>query len=201
MSQNPADARDAAIPAAEDSDDALMLRVAARDRAAFAALFGRYAGRVKGFMQRAGFPPHEADEAAQEVMLTVWRRAETFDPTRAGAGTWLFTVARNRRIDLMRRRRPEPDPLDPHFQPDPAPPADVAAAVADRDAAVRAALATLPPEQLEVVRLAYYEGLSQSEAAAALGAPLGTVKSRLRLAVARLREALGADFAEELFDD
>lgn len=186
----------------EATDEALLARVAARDRAAFATLFQRHAGRVKAFLLRSGgVSAAEADEAAQEVMLSVWRGAPGYDPHRAGGATWIYGIARNRRVDMARRRRPAPDPNDPHFSPDPEPGAETRAAAADRDRAVRAALAELPPDQLEVVRLAFYDGLSHAEAAAALNQPLGTVKSRLRLAMARIRGALGPDFAEELFDD
>jgi RNA polymerase sigma-70 factor (ECF subfamily) len=189
-------------PTGDDiTDETLLARVAARDRAAFAVLFERYAGRIKGYLMRSGAPEPEADEAAQEAMLLVWRRAETFDPARAGAAAWIFTIARNRRVDMLRRRRPEPDPNDPHFAPDPEPPADRAAATADRDRLLRAALADLPPEQLAVVRLAFYDGLTHAEAAAETGLALGTVKSRLRLALGRLRDALGDDFVTELLDD
>lgn len=180
------------------SDEALLAGVAARDRAAFAELFQRYAGKVKGFLIRSGFPASEADEAAQEVMLAVWRKAESFDPARAAGATWIYAIARNRRIDMLRRRRPQPDPDDPLFAPDPEPDSYVAAAARDRDRAVRAALATLSREQIEVVRLAFYDGLSHGEIAAILDAPLGTVKSRIRLAMARLKGALGDGFAEEL---
>jgi RNA polymerase sigma-70 factor (ECF subfamily) len=190
-----------AISAPEETDELLLLRVAARDRAAFAALFRRYAGRVKAFLARSGFRGGEADEGAQEVMLAVWRRADSFDPARAGAATWIYAIARNRRIDMLRRRRPEPDPEDPLFRPDPEPAAEAAAAARDRDRAIAAALAALSADQREVVRLAFYDGLSHAEIAALLDAPLGTVKSRLRLAMTRLRGALGADFAEELRDD
>jgi RNA polymerase sigma-70 factor (ECF subfamily) len=182
------------------SDEALLAQVAAGDRAAFATLFGRYAGKVRAFLVRSGFRGGEADEAAQEVMLAVWRRAGTFDPARAGAATWIFAIARNRRIDMLRRRRPEPDPEDPLFHPDPEPPGEEAAAMRDRDRAVQAALGDLSPEQREVVRLAFYDGLTHAEIAAMLDAPLGTVKSRLRLAMGRIRGALGPDFAEELRD-
>lgn len=192
-------------PAAPDpaglSDEALLARIAARDRAAFAALFDRYAGRVKGFLIRSGFRAAEADEAAQEVMLSVWRKAESFDAAKAGGATWIYAIARNRRVDMLRRRRPEPDPDDPFFTPDPEPAPHDAAARAARDAAVRAALAELTPEQREVTRLAFYDGLSHAEIAAILDAPLGTVKSRIRLAMARLRAALGEAFQEELRDD
>lgn len=184
-------------------DDVLMRRVAeARDRDAFVALFNRYAGRVKGFLIRGGAAHDQADEAAQDVMVSVWRRAVQYDPAKASVATWIYAIARNRRIDLIRRQaRPAPDPEDPLFQPDPEPDPAATAAVAARDARVRAVLAELSDDQREVVRLAFFAGLTQTEIAAEVKAPLGTVKSRLRLAFVRLRAALGEDFAEELNDD
>lgn len=190
------------LDGADGGDDAaLIARIANADREAFAALFRRWAGRVKAFLIRSGIGHAEADEAAQEVMLSVWRRADSFDPTRAGAATWIYAIARNRRVDLLRRRRPEPDPDDPLFAPDPEPPADAAAAREGRDAQVRAALEALPADQALVVRLAFYDGLSHAEVAGMIDAPLGTVKSRLRLAMGKIRAALGDGFAEELLDD
>ena len=185
------------------SDAELLARLAAADdRAAFAELFARYAGRIRAFLLRGGAHGDVVEEATQDVFVSVWRRASTYDPAKAGVSTWIYAIARNRRIDLIRRQtRPAPDPNDPLFQPDaPEDPAR-AAATADRDARVRDALAGLGKEQLEAVRLTFYAGLTQAEIAQATGAPLGTVKSRLRLAFARLREALGEDFSVELNDD
>lgn len=181
------------------ADAELLGRIAAGDRAAFAAFFARYALRVKAFLMRRGARADEADELAQEVMLTVWRKAATFDPARASASTWLFTVARNRRIDLARRQaRPEPDAEDPLFQPDPEPDGADLVGRGQRDGRVREVLALLPQEQRDILLVAFYEGLSQTEIAERLGLPLGTVKSRTRLAMARLRTALGDTFREEL---
>lgn len=188
---------------AEISDEALIHAIAATsDREAFAELFGRYAGRVKGFLIKAGAAPDLAEEVAQEVMVIVWRKAAMFDGERASAATWIYTIARNRRIDLIRRaRRPQPDPEDPAFRPEPEPdPASRVAAVA-RDQQVRAALADLSPDQLEVIEMSFFTGLSHGEIAQQIETPLGTVKSRLRLAFARLRGALGDEFAVELLDD
>ncbi|MEM1346121.1 MAG: sigma-70 family RNA polymerase sigma factor [Pseudomonadota bacterium] len=186
-----------------DVDDATLLAaVAERDRNAFVALFERYAGRIKGFLIRAGASDGVAEEATQEVMVTLWRRAETFDPSRAGASTWIFTIARNKRIDLLRRAgRTEIDVDDPAlFQPEPAASAEVDVAGAERDARVRDAVLGLSEEQREVVRLAFFSGLSHADIAAQLTLPLGTVKSRLRLAFTKLRDDLGAGFVEELRD-
>lgn len=189
-------------PVAGD-DAALLARIADdRDVAAFEALFHRYAGRIKGMMIKGGAAPGEADEAAQEAMLAVWRKADQFDPTRAGAATWIFTIARNRRIDLIRRaRRPLPDPNDPLFHPNPEPSAEVGLAASERDALLRDAVGDLSEDQRTAIRLAFFEGLSHPEIAARTGAPLGTIKSRLRLAANRLRAALGDDFGDELLND
>ncbi len=185
------------------TDEALLLRIARhRDKAAFEVLFTRYAGRIRGVLMKIGTPPDVADEAAQETMLAVWRRAESYDPARAPASAWIFTIARNRRIDMIRKsRRPQPDPDDPLFQPEPPAAADAEVVAAERDAALRAAIADLSEPQREVIRLAFFAGLSHPEIALQTGAPLGTVKSRLRLAADRLRVALGAGFGKGLFDE
>lgn len=190
-------------PEAGPTDAALIGRIAgAQDRAAFRLLFERYAGRIKGSLMRAGATAEEADEATQEAMLSIWRRAVTFDPDRAPASAWIFAIARNRRIDLIRRaKRPEPDPEDPLFRPDPPPPPGAELAAAARDVRLRAAVAGLSAPQQEAVRLAFFEGLAHPQIAERTGAPLGTVKSRLRLAAERLRAALGPGFGKELFDD
>lgn len=182
------------------SDEALIDRIAsASDRAAFTELFGRYAGRIKAFLIRSGAAHDEAEEGAQEVMVTLWRRARQFDAEKAAASTWIYTIARNKRIDMLRRaRRAEPDPSDPLYAPDPEPGAEASYSGLERDARVRAALAGLSEDQLAVVRLAFFAGLSQSEIAERLETPLGTVKSRLRLSFRRLRETLGDEFAVEL---
>lgn len=185
------------------SDEDLLAAIAERaDRGAFAELFERYAGRIKAFLMKSRTDPGTAEEIAQEVMVTVWRKAASFDRSKASAATWVYTIARNRRIDHLRKQaRPEPDPADPHFQPEPEVSAERAVANAARDTRVREALAALTEEQREVVQLAFFSGLSHGEIAEELGAPLGTVKSRLRLSFARLRGELGTEFAGELADD
>lgn len=184
------------------SDESLILRIAAqRDRTAFIELFERYGARIKAYMIRGGAAPDDAEEAAQEALLAVWRRAETFDPTRSSAAAWLFTVARNKRIDLFRRGgRKDTFRDDPSLTPDAPVRPDAASAAESRDHAVRAALAGLNAAQREVIFMAFFDGFSQSEISQRLNIPLGTVKSRLRLAFSKLRDALGADFHEELFD-
>lgn len=191
------DARDVADP----SDAQLLARIAAQDRAAFRALFDRYAGRIKGFIMRSGASGQDADEIAQDVMVSIWRRASGFDPRRAAASTWIFAIARNRRIDMIRRsRRPEPDPRDPLFQPDAAPGGLDTLTAAERETRIRAGLADLPAEQRKVLLAAFYDGLSHSEIAERSGLPLGTVKSRMRLAFRHLRGVLGEDLLEGLSD-
>ncbi|TPE52630.1 sigma-70 family RNA polymerase sigma factor [Amaricoccus solimangrovi] len=187
------------LPEAGDAE--LLARVARRDRTAFVALFDRFAARVKAFMMRGGASEADADEIAQDVMVQVWRRAETFDPERAAAATWIFTIARNRRIDILRRTlRPAPDPDDPLFQPEPEPDGYLRMNAAERERRIREGLAGLAEDQRAVLVAAFYDGLSHAEIAAKLGLPLGTVKSRIRLAFRHLRGALGDTLAEELSD-
>lgn len=184
------------------SDADLILATARRDRASFVVLFGRYAGRIKAFVMRSGTSATDADEIAQDVMVAIWRRAGTFDPARAAASTWIFAIARNRRIDMIRRvRRPTPDPNDPLFQPDPEPDGLERVTAAERETQVRESLDTLAPEQRQVLVAAFYEGLSHAEIAERLELPLGTVKSRIRLAFRHLRGTLGDDLAMESDDE
>ena len=162
-----------------------------KNREAFAALFAHFAPRLKGYLMRLGASDGQAEEVAQEAMLTVWRKAALFDRKKAAASTWIFTIARNRRIDILRRQKfPEIDADDPTLVPDmPAQPDEEV--IGQREGAtVRAALEKLPPEQRELVRLAFYNGWSHSKIAEDTNLPLGTVKSRLRLAFARLRNEL-----------
>ena len=161
------------------------------DRAAFASLFDYFAPRVKSYMLRLGAEPRQAEELAQETLLTVWRKAAAFDPTRAAASTWIFTIARNLRIDALRReRRPDPE-LDPSEAPEAEPTPTPPWSPPNPRAACRIALLSLPAEQAEVIRLSFFSDKPHSEIAAELGLPLGTVKSRMRLAMGRLRDLLG----------
>jgi len=176
-----------------DAANALLGRVAReQDRAAFAALFGHFAPRVKAYLLRLGAPGPLAEDLAQEALLSLWRKAHLFDPAKASAATWLFTIARNLRIDAIRReKRPELDPED--FLPQPEAAADDGLALADEENRLRAALKDLPADQIQVVELSFFADKPHSEIARQLGIPLGTVKSRLRLALARLKRALGED--------
>ena len=178
-----------------ETSHAALIRVVAisRDRAAFAVLFSHYAPRIKSFLQRRGADAATAEELAQEALLAVWRKAAQFDPGRATAGAWIFAIARNLHIDWQRRARravPAPDPTD---DPPPDASADDVLAADQRARRLHDAIAALPAEQSEALRLAYFDERSHSEVETALAIPLGTVKSRLRLAMARLRAALEED--------
>ena len=162
-----------------------------RDKAAFAALFDHFAPRLKTYVMRLGATAANADELVQDTMLALWRRADSFDPAQANANTWIFTIARNKRIDALRREnRPEPDPNDPLLAADPQPAADERFAAMESEEILRQAIGELPPEQAELLRICYYGDKSHRQVARELGLPLGTVKSRLRLALSRLRLAL-----------
>jgi RNA polymerase sigma-70 factor (ECF subfamily) len=171
--------------------NALLGRVALnRDRAAFALLFSHFAPRIKAYLLRLGAPSAVAEDLAQEALLNLWRKAHLFDPAKASAATWLFTIARNLRIDAIRReKRPELDPED--FMPEAGPGADEGLAQAEDETRLRIALKDLPADQIQVVELSFFADKPHSQIAAELGIPLGTVKSRLRLAMARLKRALG----------
>jgi RNA polymerase sigma factor (sigma-70 family) len=162
-----------------------------RDRDAFARLFDYFAPRIHAYLLRLRLDPIVADELTQDVMSTLWQKAELFDPNKSSVATWLFRVARNRRIDLLRRERDQSPVNDQALNvPDPALMPDDSLDAAQREVLIRGALDVLPREQLELIRLAFFDGMSHSEIAARTGLPLGTVKSRLRLAFSRLRRAL-----------
>jgi len=162
------------------------------DREAFRQLFNFYAPRLKAFLMKRGANPGEAEEVMQEAMALVWRKADQFDQTKASASTWIYTIARNRRIDLIRRsKRPELDPEDPFFksiseQLD----GEQEYSKNERAELVRHYLKTLPANQLEIIQKAFFEELTHQEIAVDLDMPLGTVKSRIRIAMRRLRDQL-----------
>ena len=162
-----------------------------KDKAAYGELFAYYGPRVKAYLLRLGADNALAEELAQDVMVTVWRKADLFDRTQASVSTWLFRVARNKRIDAIRRTtKPELDPNDPLLLPSAPPAADQLITGAERDQLVRAAIVDLPEEQRQLLHQAFYDGLSHREIAEQTGTPLGTVKSRLRLAFLKLRSKL-----------
>ena len=171
--------------------EALLAAISrSHDREAFRQLFNAYGPRVKRFLCARGAPEALAEEVVQDVMLKVWRKASLYDPTKAAAGVWIHSIARHCLIDRMRsERRPEIEPDDPNRVP-PAP-ADEQFASAEGQRALTRAIQELPPTEVEVLRAAYFEGLSLREIAERQALPLGTVKTRMRTALQRLRSIIG----------
>ena len=173
-------------------EDLILAIAASGDKTAFTTVFEHFAPRLKSFAMRQGSDPQLAEEVAQETLVNVWRKAGQFDPAKASASTWVFTIARNMRIDLLRRaNRPEPDMDDPAMVPDPEPEAFDVVAREQQSAQLHDAMSTLPDEQKVVLRMAFFEDLAHPEIAERLDLPLGTVKSRIRLAMKRVRTELG----------
>jgi RNA polymerase sigma-70 factor (ECF subfamily) len=172
-------------------DDLLAAVGGARDVAAFNRLFDHFGPRVHAQMTRLGLAPFAAADVTQDVMETIWCKAHLFDRRKSAAATWIFHIARNRRIDVRRRSREISRTVEDFLAiPDPGALSDDCIDAAHREQCVRAALEILPREQLTLVKLAFFEGLSRGAIAERTGLPLGTVKSRLRLAFARLRRFL-----------
>ena len=162
-----------------------------RDEAAFVEVFRHFAPRVKAFLMRGGADSALAEECVQEVMATVWHKAALFDPSRASVATWIFTIARNKKIDVLRRtRRPEPEdlPWGPEAEPD----QDDILGLQQESEQLGAAIAALPVKQRDLIEKAYFGDLTHTEIAEQTGLPLGTIKSRIRLALDRLRHAMDA---------
>lgn len=167
----------------------LMARVRDREcRASFAEIFRHFAPRVKAYLIKTGSSDATAEECTQDVMTTIWRKAGQFDPARASVSTWVFTIARNRRIDIYRRRRPVPEELP--WGPEPEPDQAETLSLQQESETLGRAIEALPEKQRDLIRRAYFSDLSHSEIAEATGLPLGTIKSRIRLALDRLRHAM-----------
>lgn len=185
-----ADRSKVTVKEAQTDLTALVFRVRDHgDKAAFAALFRHFAPRIKAFLMKSGASAALAEECAQDVMATLWQKAHQFDPARASVATWVYTIARNRRIDALRKSmRAEPEELDwgPTSEPDQA---DVYEAEQETRR-LGQALSILPDKQRALIDRAFYGDLSHSEIAAETGLPLGTIKSRIRLALDRLRQEM-----------
>jgi RNA polymerase sigma-70 factor (ECF subfamily) len=180
---------------AEDPDRALMARVKAGDADGLAALYDRLGARLLGLAQRILGEGGEAEEVLQEVFLFAWRSASSFDPARGNVLTWLLIATRSRSIDRLRARRPASRPQIQSLEDlgeAPAGPDDVEATAASREweSICRAAVASLPEDQRRALELAYFEGLTHQEIAAKTSIPLGTVKTRVRLGLMKLRERM-----------
>ncbi len=172
-------------------DDVLERIARDRDPQAFRGLFEFYAPQIKAMMMRQGADAAAAEDIAQETLFAVWRKAHLFTAEKGSVATWIYTIARNLRIDRIRCQLPTQD-LPSEVLETPCED-DLPDETLNRDQQrerIRRVMETLPPEQYEVVRLSYIEGLSHNEIAGALGAPLGTVKSRMRLAYEKIREAV-----------
>jgi RNA polymerase sigma factor (sigma-70 family) len=160
-----------------------------QDQRAFAELFAHFAPRVKAFLMKSGASPSMAEECTQEVMATLWHKAHLFDPSRASVATWIFTIARNKKIDALRKqRRPEPENLE--WGPEAEPEAADILVLQQESQQLTEAMTALPSQQRELIEKAYFGDLSHSEIAAETGLPLGTIKSRLRLALSKLRQTM-----------
>ncbi|MDG2248495.1 MAG: sigma-70 family RNA polymerase sigma factor [Paracoccaceae bacterium] len=160
-----------------------------KDVSAFEELFTHFAPRVKAFLMKSGADPQMSEECSQEVMATVWRKAHLFDPSRASASTWIFTIARNKKIDAIRKQnRPEPEQLfsEEDYEPD----QESTIELQQETERLATALGELPEKQRVLVEKAYLGELSHSEIAEITGLPLGTIKSRIRLALEKLRHAM-----------
>lgn len=171
---------------------ALLQRVAeSKDRAAFAVLFDHFAPRLKSFMLRKGSTAEQAEDLVQETMIAVWSKAALYVAERGNVSTWVFTIARNLRIDRLRRERPSQfTDLDDFDAPSDERGQEESLGRLQEDGLVARALAKIPQEQRELLVLSYVEDLPQSEIAARLQIPLGTVKSRMRLAYRRMKTLL-----------
>ncbi|MGI9420738.1 MAG: sigma-70 family RNA polymerase sigma factor [Geminicoccaceae bacterium] len=163
-----------------------------RSREAFADLFDQFAPKLKGYYRKGGIEAMLAEDLAQETMLAVWRHAEKFSDSAGSPSTWIFTIARNLLIDHMRRQKARQGDLnDPTIQPAPVEVADDLVDARQRYRSLKAGLEKLPDEQATILKMAFFDHKAHSEIAAETGLPLGTVKSRIRLAMQRLRDDLG----------
>ena len=180
------------LPSADAPDDAaawIALIASDRDRQSFISLFTVFAPKVKAYLLRQRVSEYAAEELTQEVFLTIWRKAGQFDPSRASGSAWIYTITRNRRVDHFRRERHPDDgridvPPDAQLNP------EEMIKVQQWEDRLRTAITALPEEQAQVLRLSFFDDLTHPEIAERLALPLGTVKSRIRLATGHLRSAL-----------
>jgi RNA polymerase sigma factor (sigma-70 family) len=181
------------MPTSEELNGWVQAVAQAADRQAFVALFKHFAPRVKAFLMASGTAEALAEDLTQDAMVMVWRKAAMFDPARAGLSTWIFAIARNLRVDHFRRQGNRTlDGADDESDeiPDPMPALDDQVLGREREASVRRAMAQLSAEQANILRLSFFEERPHARIAHELGIPLGTVKSRVRLAVNHLRRLL-----------
>lgn len=176
------------------SDCEILVRMAEQDRSAFDEFYDRYSARVFGFLFHLLRNRNEAEDVLQEAFWQVWRQAERFDSGRASAEAWVLMIARSRAVDRLRRRREAITDTIPEVPTDSQP--EISLVRQDEALQVSAALAILPADQQEPIRLAFYEGMTHEQIARHLKIPLGTVKTRIRLGFLRLRDRLAAGVDE-----
>ncbi len=183
------------LPPPKASENAALIAAVAlrRDKEAFTRLFDFFVPRINAYLQQIGTERSTAEEITQDVMVTLWLKADLFDPSKAAAATWLYRIARNRRVDRQRRERLSFRDTADYVQDLIDTQSDGPETIADvqgRDDGVRIAMQALPQDQRALVEMAFFDGLSHAQIAALTGVPLGTVKSRIRLAFSRLRRLL-----------
>lgn len=185
----------AAVPSANDQARLLQAVAMNQDRQAYVALFSYFGPRVKGFLVKSGLSAQAAEEVTQETMLALWRKARFFDATRGSVSSWIFAIARNQRIDMFRKEQVQPPnrDVDSSYSPDSPLTGEEVALTKERATRLRAALSLLSKEQLSVLRLSFFSERPHVEIARELGIPLGTVKSRARLALRKLNALLDGE--------
>ena len=183
---------DGVKPPVKTDLDLLLTRIGEQaDRQAFTSLFEKVAPRLKSFLRGQKQSESEIEVILQETMLKVWRRASTFDRSKSSAITWIYTVARNVKIDRIRKMsRPEPDPNDPSFVPDSPETGEQVFDRQQRSDILKQAVSLLPEDQRQIIMMSFFEEKPHSEISEELGIPLGTVKSRIRLAFGKIRSEL-----------
>ena len=185
------------------TDLELLEQIGSRDRDALATLYDRYGRRVFALAVRILSDSVSSEEVTQDIFMSVWRRGATYTSKKGKFTTWLFSIAHNRTIDELRKRRRDRsrinDDIDDHLNLESGDISPAEATVAQSEyAKVRAAMENLPEEQKNVVELSYFKGLTQTEIATKTGQPLGTVKTRMRLALKKLRKALSAEMGTQV---
>jgi len=189
--------QDYKLTTSQDFSELLVKVASGQDKAAFSELFLHFAPRVKSYMMKLGSDETMAEELAQQVLLQIWRKAQLFDPKKAAASTWIFRIARNLRIDGLRRKKHFlVDDFDFTEIPDEKENQEISISQKETAAIVREALNELSDDQATALRLSFYDGLSHADIADRLRLPLGTVKSRIRLAFSRLRVTLNSKVGE-----
>ena len=183
----------------EEVNELVRCVQATQDKQAFTKLYHHYAPRIYSFLVKNKAASEEAEEIAQEALMTLWQKSHLFDPEKSSLSTWLFRVARNKRIDRLRRKiLSDSDKKDPSLFPEAEKTADQKIESIQWEAKMRAAIKSLPPEQSLLIKMAFFEGKTHSQISNELSLSLGTVKSRIRLAFSKLRVQVEKDYKAEI---